>query len=111
MRPALAVAAVLVCLGCESSGESPPAQPDAAALAAAEANPVYQQRRRQFNASFQSGDHATALKQARRALDAAVVLRDPYIWISTLCNQMGRNQEAIGIFREITEAHPRLALP
>ncbi len=111
MRPALAVAAVLVCLGCESSGQPPPAQPDAAALAAAEANPVYQQRRRQFNALFQSGDHSAALEQAKQALRAATVLRDPYIWVSTLCNQMGRNQEAIRIFRETAEAHPGLALP
>jgi len=111
MRRTLAVAAVLGCLACDSSGEPPPAQPDAATLAAAEASPVYQQRRRRFNALFQSGDHAAALEQAKQALRVAAVLRDPYIWVSTLCNQMGRNQEAIRIFRETAAAHPGLALP
>jgi tetratricopeptide (TPR) repeat protein len=110
MKRALALTAVLICLGCDSV-EAPPAQPDAATLAAAEANPVYQQRRRQFNALFQSGDHIAALDQARQALRAATVLRDPYIWVSTLCNQLGRNQEAIRIFREAAQAHPGLALP
>lgn len=110
MKRALALTAVLICLGCDSV-EAPPAQPDAAALAAAEANPVYQQRRRQFNALFQSGDHVGALGQARQALRAGTVLRDPYIWVSTLCNQLGRNQEAIRIFREAAQAHPGLALP
>jgi tetratricopeptide (TPR) repeat protein len=111
MKRALAVTAVLVCLGCDSRVQTPPAQPDAATLAAAEANPVYQQRRRQFNALFQSGEHVAALDQAKQALRAAAVLRDPYIWVSTLCNQLGRNQEAIRVFRETAQAHPGLALP
>lgn len=112
MRRTLGVAGLLVCLACSpSQGPRSSAQPDAATLAAAEANPVYQQRRRQFNALFQSGDHAAALEAAKRALRIAPVLRDPYIWVSTLCNQMGRNQEAIRIFRETAQAHPGLALP
>ena len=112
MRRTLGLAGLLVCVACSSPDEPRwSAQPDAATLAAAEANPVYQQRRRQFNALFQSGDHPAALEQAKQAHRAAPVLRDPYIWVSTLCNQMGRNQEAIRIFRETTEAHPGLALP
>jgi len=112
MRWTLGFACVLVCVACNSSDRPrPSAQPDAATLAAAEANPVYQQRRRQFNALFLSGDHPAALDHAKQALRAAPVLRDPYIWVSTLCNQMGRNQEAIRIFREAAKAHPGLALP
>jgi tetratricopeptide (TPR) repeat protein len=103
--------AVLACLACNPASVTTPEQPDAATLAAAEANPIYQQRRREFNASFRSGDHAAALGQAKQALAAAVVLRDPYVWVSTLCNQMGRNQEAIRVFRETAAAHPGLALP
>lgn len=112
MRWTLGFACVLVFVACNSSDRPrPSAQPDAATLAAAEANPVYQQRRRQFNASFLSGDHPAALDHAKQALRAAPVLRDPYVWVSTLCNQMGRNQEAIRIFREAAKAHPGLALP
>jgi len=103
---------VAACFACTTPGDpAGVSQPDAAALAAAEANPIYQQHRRQFNASFQGGDHADALGQAKNALTAAPVLRDPYIWVSTLCNQMGRNQEAIRLFRETTQTHPTLALP
>lgn len=112
MRWTLGFACVLACVACNSSDRPrPSAQPDAATLAAAEGNPVYQQRRRQFNALFLSGDHPAALDHAKQALRAASVLRDPYIWVSTLCNQMGRNQEAIRIFREAAKAHPGLALP
>ena len=111
MRRAVGTAILLVCSACSSTDGPPAAQPDAATLAAAEANPVYQQRRRQFNASFQSGDHGKALEQAKLALVAAPVLRDPYIWVSTLCNQMGRNQEAIRVFRETMRDYPDLALP
>jgi len=111
MRRIPAALAVVACLACDPSAAPAPEQPDAATLAAAEANPIYQQRRREFNASFRSGDHTAALRQAKQALAAAVVLRDPYVWISTLCNQMGRNQEAIRVFRETAAAHPGLALP
>ncbi|MEE8412843.1 MAG: tetratricopeptide repeat protein, partial [Acidobacteriota bacterium] len=112
MRWTLGFACVLIFVACNSPDRPrPSAQPDAATLAAAEANPVYQQRRRQFNASFLSGDHPVALDHAKQALRAAPVLRDPYVWVSTLCNQMGRNQEAIRIFREAAKAHPGLALP
>lgn len=109
-RLAAALAVVAIACACEPAPQAP-AQPDAAALAAAEADPVYQQQRRRFNESFQAGDHGRALDHAAQALRTAVVLRDPYVWVSTLCNQMGRNQEAIRIFREITEQHPDLALP
>jgi tetratricopeptide (TPR) repeat protein len=112
MRRTLGAAVLLVCIACGSPDESRLfAQPDAATLAAAEADPVYQQRRRQFNALFQSGDHLAALEAAKQAHRAAPVLRDPYIWVSTLCKQLGRNQEAIRIFRETADVHPELALP
>ncbi len=111
MRIAAALVVLAVCCACESTPPPPPAQPDASALAAAEADPLYQQQRRRFHASFQSGDHGAALDHAKQALRTAVVLREPYVWVSTLCNQMGRNQEAIRVFREIAEEHPDLALP
>jgi tetratricopeptide (TPR) repeat protein len=112
MKRRLGFLITAVCLSCAASDQPRrAAQPDAAELAAAEANPVYRQHRRHFKALFESGDHPAALDEAKKALAAAPVLREPYTWVSTLCNQLGRNQEAILLFRETTEAHPTLALP
>ena len=98
-------------LACDSADPQQAAAERAARIAAAEADPVYRQRSREFQVAFQGGDHRTALAQAKLALEAAPVLREPYVWVSSLCTQMGRNQEAIRLFRETIEREPELALP
>jgi len=103
----LVLGAVLAC--------SPPAErsgpPDAETIAAAERDPNYLQRAERFRSFYASGNHESALGHARAALQAAPVLRDPYVWVSRLSTLLGRNEEAIEFFAGVAGEHPDLPLP
>ena len=111
LRPLLVLILALTSWNCGGNPAVDRAAELAAAVAAAEADPVYRQRAREFQLLFQGGQHRAALEQAKLALEAAPVLRDPYVWVSRLCTELGSNQEAIRLFRETSERHPDLALP
>jgi tetratricopeptide (TPR) repeat protein len=107
------ICVALVATAC-SPGSGPartPGPPDAERIAAARLDPTYRQCADRFRTLYSAGKNEIALGQARAALEAAPVLREPYVWVSRLSTVLSRNEEAIEFFAGIADENPDLALP
>lgn len=87
------------------------AAPSAEQVRAAQGDAAYRQHATRFGELYDAGRYGEALPEAVAALERAPVLEEPYVWVSKLSTLLGRDREAIDLFRRTGVANPGLAWP
>lgn len=109
-RAAGALLLLSLSAACRSDDEPPPPDPSAAIAAAearAQADPRYQAAAAGFSSHWKARNLTGALQEAKEALEIAPLVEQPYVWVSRIYSDVGRNEDGVQYFSNVAAVHPK----